>query len=96
MSNSRPSSNPRNENKGKNEERYVKATGRKVTTRKPKPQLKNETPTKNIFSLLSEKKGDLLIGDSMVKDQGEHFGFKNKMERKVRSYSGASAKIEGK
>ena len=80
-------------NKGKNEEQFMKATGRRVTTKKPKQQPKIETVTKNRFSLLSEKEEEtVLVGDSMVKDQGEHFGLKNKKKRKVISYPGAIAK----
>ena len=82
------------ENIGRNrEDQFIKATGRRVTTRKPKEQPKNETVTQNRFSLLSEKEEEtVLIGDSMVKDQGKHFGLKNKNKRKVRSYPGANAK----
>ena len=68
----------------KKEEQFVKATGRRVAPKKPRPQPKVETATKNRFSLLSEKEEDtILIGDSMVKDQGEYFGLKN--QKKERS-----------
>ena len=44
------------ENDSKNkEEQFIKATRRRVTTRKAKQQTINETATKNGFSLLSEK-----------------------------------------
>ena len=88
----------KNENKGdtnasRKDEQFIKATGRRVTTRKTRQQPKNETATRNRFSLLSEQEEEtLLIGDSMVRDQGEHFGLQNKRKRKVRSYPGASAK----
>ena len=75
------------------EEKFIKASGRRVTTRKTEPQKKIETTTKNRFSLLSEEEEEtVLIGDSMVKNQCKHFGLKNKNKRKVRSYPGASTK----
>ena len=82
------------ENSSRNrEEQFIKATGRRVTTRRAKEQPRNETATRNRFSLLSEKEEEtVLIGDSMVKDQSKHFGFRNINKRKVRSYPGANAK----
>ena len=76
------------------QDHFMKARGRMVTTRKYKEQPKNETAVRNRFSLLTaeEEEETVLIGDSMVKDQGKHFGLKNKNKRKVRSYPGASTK----
>lgn len=76
------------------EEQFIKATGRRVTARKSKVQHRDvETATWNRFSLLAEEEEEtVLIGDSMVKNQGRHFGLKNKYKRKVRSYPGANAK----
>ena len=84
LANRRQIDSERIENKeGKHEEQFLKATGRRVATKKPKPQPKVETATKNRFSLLSEKEEDtILIGDSMVKDQGEYFGLKNQKKKK--------------
>ena len=93
LANRRQIDSERIENKEGKHEQFLKATGRRVATKKPKPQPKVETATKNRFSLLSEKEEEtVLVGDSMVKDQGEHFGLKNQKKRKVRSYPGATAK----
>ena len=93
-SNVRPEIQEEKENTSKNrDQQFIKATGRRVTTRKTKELSNNVTATKNRFSLLSENEEEtVLIGDSMVKDQGEHFGLKNKRKRKVRSYPGATTK----
>ena len=75
------------------EEQFRKATGRRVTASKSKKQPENEIVTCNRFSLLAnEEEETVLIGDSMVKNQGEHFGLQNTRKRKVRSYPGASAR----
>lgn len=74
---------------------FMKPTRGRVAKGKVKQQPRNVTATSNRFSLLAEEQEEetVLIGDSMVKDQGEHFGLKKK--RKVRSYPGANAqKIE--
>ena len=75
------------------EEMFRKATGRRVTTKKTDKPRSKETLTSNRFSLLADEEEEtVLIGDSMVKSQGEHFGSKNKKKRKVRSYPGANAR----
>ena len=74
-------------------EGFIKATGRRKATMKPKQQPKIETTTRNRFSVLSDVEEEtVLIGDSMVRDQGKHFGLRNQNKRKIRTYPGAGAK----
>ena len=69
---------------------FRKAKGRMVA--KPKKSLGKETviATSNSFAELEEE--TILIGDSMVREQGRCFGMGNKGKRKVRSFPGASAR----
>ena len=56
----------------------------------------NEIKISNRFSLLSEDEDEtFLIGDSLVKEQAEHFGINNKKKRKTISFPGAGARKIG-
>ena len=73
------------------EGQFTKATGRRVAGTRTLKQASNEIVTSNRFSLLADEEEEtVLIGDSMVRNQGEHFGLRNKRKRKVKSYPGAS------
>ncbi|MEL7079453.1 MAG: hypothetical protein AAGM46_26485 [Cyanobacteria bacterium J06582_2] len=63
-----------------------KKKAKKVEAQNPQP-----TPVTNRFALLAQEE-TVLIGDSIIRDQANHFANNNKRARKVKSLSGCKTK----
>lgn len=70
---------------------FQRANGRKVV-KHSKKEKENKIELSNRYTALLQEEETNLIGDSMVKDQGDHFINKNKQRRKLKSFPGAKVK----